>query len=295
MTKVFNRSIKIGGELKTINSISVRVLEYDYQGKVLRATGTSVPTGAGYAKGCIFIKTNAAAATKSVYENQGTTTSASFNLMGDVAASEITLAEGNLLVGNSSGVGVALNAKTSGQILVGNGTTLVSVVMSGDATLASSGAITVANNAITSAKMSEAVMKVVKVTLTNAEIKALRATPKTLVAAPGANKVVQYVSAILKLKAGANVLTETADNLGVKYTNGSGVQVSEDIEVTGFIDQAANTQTNAPAKKDAIVVSSGAENKALVLHNTGDGEYAGNAAADATMEVYITYKVHDVS
>lgn len=59
-----------------------------------------------------------------------------------VIASEVALAEGNLLLGNASGVGSALNAKTSGQIVVGNGTTAVSVAMSGDATLASSGALT---------------------------------------------------------------------------------------------------------------------------------------------------------
>lgn len=130
-----------------------------------------------------------------------------------------------------------------------------------------------------------------KVTLTNAEIKALRATPKSLVAAPGAGYVLQFVSAVLKLKAGTNVLTESADNLAIKYTNGSGVAVSETIEATGFIDQSADTQTQTNAIKDAIVASASAENKALVLHNTGDGEYAGNAAADATMNVYITYRI----
>jgi hypothetical protein len=293
--KVFNRPVKLGGHTRVINAITVKVLEYDGDGKVLRATGLTVPTGAGYAKGCLFIKTNAASGTKGVYENEGTTSSASFNLVGAVAASEITLAEGSVLVGNSSGVATALNAKTSGQILVGNGTTAVSVALSGDATITSGGVLTIANSAITSAKMSEAVLKVVKVTLTNAEIKALRATPKTLVAAPGANKVVEFVSAILKLKAGANVLTESGANLAVKYTDGSGVAVSQTIEATGFVDATVNTYTSADKKIDAIVAASGAENKALVLHNVGGGEIAGNVAADATMEVYISYKVHDVS
>lgn len=74
---------------------------------------------------------------------------------GDIVASpgEIALPEGNVLVGNSSGVAAALVAKTSGQILVGSGTTVASVAVSGDATLSSAGALTVANNAITTAKI----------------------------------------------------------------------------------------------------------------------------------------------
>jgi hypothetical protein len=44
-------------------------------------------------------------------------------------------------------------AATSGQILVGDGTDFGNVAVSGDATLASSGAVTIADNAITLAKM----------------------------------------------------------------------------------------------------------------------------------------------
>lgn len=146
-----------------------------------------------------------------------------------------------------------------------------------------------------SGDMDATLIKYATVTLTNANIKALRATPITLVAAQGANKVVELVSATLKLVAGTNVLSETADNMAVKYTNGTGAAVSQAIEATGFIDQAADTITNALPKIDAIAALADSANKALVLHNTGDGEYAGNAAADATMTVKIAYRVHDLA
>lgn len=130
-----------------------------------------------------------------------------------------------------------------------------------------------------------------KVKLTNAEIKALRATPKVLVASPKEGRL-NFVSARLVHKyGGTNVFTETADNLAIRYTDGSGAIVSDTIETTGFIDQSANTETNARAKADAIVASSGAIGKPLVLHNTGDGEIGGNAGNDNTMEVYITFQV----
>lgn len=134
-----------------------------------------------------------------------------------------------------------------------------------------------------------------KVSLTNANIKNLRATPITLVAAPGANLMLEFVSAILVNNGGANAITESADNLAVKYTDGSGVQVSQDIEATGFIDQTAKTATNALAKINTIVATANGYNKALVLHNTGDGEYAGNAAADVTMDVWTSYRILDVA
>lgn len=135
---------------------------------------------------------------------------------------------------------------------------------------------------------------VASVTLTNAEIKALRATPKTLVAAPGSGKMLEFVSIVLKNNGGTNAITETIDNMAVKYTDGSGAAVSETIEATGFIDQTAATITVGQAKNDAIVAYASAANQALVLHNTGDGEYAGNAANDVTMTVRVTYRVHTV-
>lgn len=94
--KVFNRPIKLGGHSRTIDSKTVRVLEYDNDGNILRATGTTAPTGAGYAKGCLFIKTDAATGTKGLYENQGTTAAASFNVIGDVTGAEI--ADGSIVV-----------------------------------------------------------------------------------------------------------------------------------------------------------------------------------------------------
>src|SRR5215475_5713246 len=131
-----------------------------------------------------------------------------------------------------------------------------------------------------------------KVTLTNAQIKALNATPKELVAAPGSNRMIEFVSAILKLNAGTNVLTESADNLAIRYTGVAGVTVTEAIEATGFVDASVDTFTNAVPKLDTIVAATGALGEKLVLHNTGNGEYGGNAAADATMEVHILYRLH---
>ena len=130
----------------------------------------------------------------------------------------------------------------------------------------------------------------VEVSITNAEMLALRATPKTLVAAPGAGKMLEFVSAVLIFDY-TGAYTETADNMAVKYTDGSGAAVSQTIEATGFVDATADTVTNALAKIDTIIAASAAANKALVLHNTGDGEYGGGNAANA-IRVKVTYRTH---
>lgn len=124
-------------------------------------------------------------------------------------------------------------------------------------------------------------------TLTNAQVLALRATPIALVPAAGSTKVLEFVSAILVGKQTAGAWTETADNLGVRYTNGSGLQVSEDIETTGFFT-AAIKATSARAKLDPIGML---KNVPLVLHNLGDGEYGGGNVANS-MLVRVFYRIH---
>jgi FAD/FMN-containing dehydrogenase len=83
--KVFNREIKLSGTVKN----GLRVLARDFEGKVLICSGTVVPTGAGYAKGALFMKTDVVTGSKGLYENQGTTAAASFNVIGDVSTAEI--------------------------------------------------------------------------------------------------------------------------------------------------------------------------------------------------------------
>lgn len=129
------------------------------------------------------------------------------------------------------------------------------------------------------------------VTLTAAEIKALATTPIELVAAPAAGSKHLFLGMDLKLNYGSEVFTEAADNLVVKYTNASGVAVSEVIECTGFIDQAADTITNGIPVKDNIVAATGAEAQALVLDNN-NANFAGNASNDSTLTVRTYYVTH---
>ncbi len=125
-----------------------------------------------------------------------------------------------------------------------------------------------------------------EVSVSSAELLALRATPKTLVAAPGAGKVLDFVEAVL-LHDAATAYVESAANLGIKYENGSGAQVSETLDVTGFIDQTADTMAKMGPAAPAPIAKSACENKALVLHQLGAAEWT---TGTGTLRVRITHR-----
>ncbi len=133
-----------------------------------------------------------------------------------------------------------------------------------------------------------------KVSLAAADIKALAATQFELVAAV-AGKMIVLHDLVLELEAGSEVLTESTDNMIVNYVDDSGVAATAAIEATGFIDQAANTM--AVIKGVAVPAGTVAQvvNTPLVLDNTGDGEYAGNASDDAILHVTCRYSLITVS
>lgn len=165
---------------------------------------------------------------------------------------------------------------------------------SGVVTLATGAGLTsVASGSTVTTSLDAEILRYAETTMTATEVKALATTPIELVAAPGAGLCVEFCSALLKLVAGSEVLAEAGDNLGIKYTDASGVQVSATIESTGFIDQAANTYTNAIAAGDAIVAATGCENQALVLDNLGSN-FTGNASDDAQLVVGVAYRIHSL-
>ena len=65
------------------------------------------------------------------------------------------IARGSVKVGGSGNAPTDLNAKTSGQILVGDGTDIVSVAISGDMSLAANGALTIDNNKVGNSELKQ--------------------------------------------------------------------------------------------------------------------------------------------
>lgn len=178
----------------------------------------------------------------------------------------------------------------NGKILIGNAAGVASqVTPSGAFTMSNTGVATLSSDAVNNTALANNVIQNHTIVVTNAQIKALRAAPLNLVGAPGAGYFNQFISAVIKLNAGTEALTESADNLVIQYDGGQ--DASAAIETTGFIDQTADMIAVIPAATIAAVAAANVENDALELFNTGDGEIAGNATGDATLTINITYRI----
>jgi hypothetical protein len=124
------------------------------------------------------------------------------------------------------------------------------------------------------------VSRSIAVTITSAQLLALNATPKAIVAAPGAGKALLFEGAALYKAAGtAYAGIAAGEDLAVKYTDGSGLQVGS-CETTGFLDQAtAQTRHMHPYRAASGVGDiTPVANAALVLQllvgeiTTGDSD-----------------------
>lgn len=118
--------------------------------------------------------------------------------------------------------------------------------------------------------------KVVKVKVPSASVLALNATPYTILAAQGANTLIEFLGATVHKPAGtAYSGIASGEDLAFKYTNASGAQVNTSLETAGFLDQAtAQTRIARAIATEYTPV----ENAALVLHllsgeiTTGDSD-----------------------
>ena len=136
------------------------------------------------------------------------------------------------------------------------------------------------------------VVRTEKISLTADEVKALAASPKTLVAAQGSNKLIGFMGAYLVLRDdGTDYDNASGDgDLVVKHVDGDGVAVSEVIEAAGFIDASGEVYHRVVPLAAGPSTTAQVNNTALVLYNDG----AEFTTGTRTLDVFIGYCVHDV-
>ena len=135
-------------------------------------------------------------------------------------------------------------------------------------------------------KLRESTVQYAEVEISTAEILALFTTPKGLVVAPGAGKVLEFISLLLAYDYNTTVYTiGTATNLQVKYTDGAGEAVSTTQAVTGLLDQATD-QLRSLDKLEASVTP--VANAALVLTLA----VANPTLGDSPIHAKVAYRVH---
>ncbi len=132
------------------------------------------------------------------------------------------------------------------------------------------------------------------VSITPAQLRALRATPVTLVAAPGAGKALVFHYAKIQLDYGTiahNAPTNAGDDIGIRYTGGAGQLVATQ-EATGLVSSGTDAyrilragSAAVNSAQDVIPVA----NAPLVAHNVGAAEYAGTG--DSPLKFAVFYSI----
>lgn len=138
-------------------------------------------------------------------------------------------------------------------------------------------------------------LTVVSLKLTSSQIKNLKATPVTLVAAPGANKIIVPVGNINATMnyGGTNAFT-SGGNIDVRYHGTANSALIAGPLLNAGLVQNAGTTFNVVQSNNSMATSapSGWVNLALDVINIGASEFAGNAANDNTITVSMCYFIH---
>jgi len=140
-------------------------------------------------------------------------------------------------------------------------------------------------NCVKTDDLHQSTIQYAEVSLTAAEMLALRATPKTLVVAPGAGYVLEFISALFIYDYTA-AFTESDDNIDVKYTGTTGAIASTELDATGLLDA---TSDQLRTLKAIVTDLTPVVNSPLVLHNSGNGEWGGTGSP---CRVKVAYRVH---
>lgn len=125
------------------------------------------------------------------------------------------------------------------------------------------------------------------VTVTSAQLLALNATPKTLLAAPGAGKaiVLEFAELFLDYGTAAYAAIAAGEDLNFCYTNGSGAIIGT-VEATGFLDQTSDQHRFIRFYGTVTPVA----NAAIVLH-MASGEVT---TGDSPLDVRLHYRTIDL-
>lgn len=172
-----------------------------------KCTTANLPTGAGYAIGCIIIATD----TGIQYTNQGTASAASFAIAGSTSPNVLRLST--------------------------------------------------------------------QVSISSADILALNATPKVLIAAPGSGKVTVVRGITLKM---VTTATQYANGgaLEFRYTDGSGAKVTADIAAAVVTAGAGTSYTSVAGVTTSLT---NVANAAIVVDNATAAFITGTGTAVATI------------
>ncbi len=135
--------------------------------------------------------------------------------------------------------------------------------------------------------------------LTNAQIKALVATPIQIIAAPGSGNIINIVSCTaIMIYGGNNAFTDTSTNSIYLFYGANTSAITTGIQrVLDFNSITATTTTwctgiqNAAAIQNSYTTAIATNKNVIVSLPSGSAEIAGNAANDNTITIWVLYTI----
>lgn len=206
-----------------------------------------------------------------------------------ISNSQITLAKnaalsarGYMVRGTVNGAYQEFDAKTSGNILIGNGTDITSTAVTGDVTINGSGVTAIGAGKVTPTMLSFSILSYLEVTrtLTSAEILALRTTPIDIIAAPGANKYLEIISASACLNYGTTTYNAGTDLLNLEV-NGVALWAFSNA----FVESTSDTATQGAHQTYPLT----AINSGLKARMSS----ADPTTGDSTITIHVIYSIRD--
>ena len=130
-------------------------------------------------------------------------------------------------------------------------------------------------------------------TLTSAQIKNLHATPIQIIAAPGANKIIQIIHYMATFNYGGSNVFVAAAGQRVNLTYGTmAANLINIITNIQLVDVNSIANTDSPVL-DTILLSE-INNIELNLNNPEATEISGNAANDNTISYNVVYRIFSI-
>lgn len=153
------------------------------------------------------------------------------------------IARGSIKVGGAADAPTDLNAKTSGQILVGDGTDLKSVAVSGDVTLSAAGAVAIGAGKVTTAQLAAA---------TTPNAKAIAAADAAAIPVTGNGSVALEIADAVETNTLADPTFAGQEiTIACKSRAGAGART---VTAASAINQAGNTTMLFDAAGETVVL-----------------------------------------
>lgn len=133
----------------------------------------------------------------------------------------------------------------------------------------------------------------IKFILTSAQLKALKATPITIIPAPGVGKFIEVMQAAAYYSFLTGAYTLNAGTLKLYHGPAANAKVLTADLAAGMIDQAVNmSELDIPILATGALTDAQALNVGIVAANTGAAEFTVGAG---TVELVVFYQIVSVS